>query len=219
MKASLLITITLIAQACAVPCGEGWPPPASCSVSTVEALLAARDLSQISEILLDGGVYTLGTKESEGFNLWRSVTIKAAAGATAVLERAPKANASIPGRVMVVSPSTNVVIEGVTIRGGFTHNENGAGILNRGNLTLRSCVLTGNEAHGTAPEGGGGGLNLYGTSNAFLVNTTITANKADMPGGGVLIDQGTCSKPCAFLHLDAASTVANNKPDDIVPPS
>lgn len=215
---ALLLLIGLGGIHALPPCSGGWPPPAACSVSTIDALLSARDLAPILEIQLESGTYTLGTKELEGFNLWRSVTIKAAPGATAILERAPKADASSPGRVMVISPNTNVTIEGLTIRGGYTSEENGAGVLNRGNLTLKDCIVTGNEAHGNPPEGGGGGINLYETSTLALINTTVTANKADRKGGGVLIDQGTCAKPCAFVHIDKASSVSGNKPDDIQPP-
>jgi len=80
-------------------------------------------------------------------------------------------------------------------------------------------VLTGNQATGTSPEGVGGGISIYETSMTSLLNTTVSGNTASTDGGGVDIDQGTCSPaPCAFLHMDSASKVEGNTPDDIVPP-
>lgn len=219
LRSTIVCVALLAVVAQAAPCSGTWPPPSSCTVATTAELLSARDLKPITEILLEPGTYTLADKEEEGLNLWRSVTIKASTpGGHAILQRAAMPGAAAPGRVVVVTPQMNVLLEGLTIRGGWTKSENGAGILNRGNLTLKDCVVTDNLATGDSPEGMGGGISIYETSLTTLINTTVTANKASTGAGGVDIDQGTCTKPCAFFHMDDASKVIGNLPDNIVPP-
>jgi len=204
------------------PCaGAPWPPPAECSVSPITDLLAARDLQQISTIYLDSGTYALAQLEEDGFNLWRSVALKASPGAAAgsvIIDRSP--DGLDDGRVMMVSPSVNVWLAGLTLSGGFARSENGGGILNRGHLTLKDCLITGSHAFGAPPTGGGGGLNNYEAS-ASLINTIITNNTAQYCGGGVWNDDGDKPAGTAFVKLDATSKVHGNtapSDPDIHPP-
>ena len=112
-----------------------------------------------------------------------------------------------------------VVIEGLTITGGDT-NSFGGGILNREDLTLTACVVTGN----VADSGGGianfdrltvldstisnnqslnsgGGIN--NSSYVRVLNSTISGNSARFLGGGVYNFQGQ-----AAIEL---STINNNR--------
>lgn len=207
------------------PCHGSWPKPSSCSVSTVQELLLARDFQVIREIILEAGTYSLGEKEPSGFYLWRSLTLKAAPGATPILQRAPTASSKDLGRVLNIGASTSSFVEGLVIRGGYVQDHNGAGILNRGNLTLKDCVVTDNVAHGAPPKEGSGGGIVSVSYESFnmsvyltLLNTTVTANQAANKGGGVFVDQGTCNTTCSFFNADDNTRVFGNTPDDIYPP-
>ena len=93
-----------------------------------------------------------------------------------------------------------VAIAGITIRNGSAfsgtniHDNLGGGILNRGNLTVSNCVITGNSAPttdwGTNAVGfryslgfGAGIFSSFGQLS--VVNSTISDNQATAAGGGI----------------------------------
>jgi CSLREA domain-containing protein len=85
-------------------------------------------------------------------------------------------------RVFHITSGT-VSISGLTIQNGFVGaGQFGAGILNRGALTMRDSVLRGNVAVGVAF--GGGIFNDEGAT-ANLTGLTISGNTGDGGGGGI----------------------------------
>jgi Right handed beta helix region len=80
------------------------------------------------------------------------------------------------GRVMIISGAPVVTIKNITIQHGHSTND-GGGILNFGNLTLRNSTLTDNEAFGDL---GGGGIYNFSGSTATLRNSTVTDNTANL---------------------------------------
>jgi len=85
----------------------------------------------------------------------------------------------VDGGVLLVSNSTIHGNSGVT-----TGSNDGGGILNyQGTVTLINCTITGNTSWGG--YGGGGILNLFGSSAATLtiIHSTIVGNIADAPPG------------------------------------
>jgi hypothetical protein len=93
-----------------------------------------------------------------------------------------------------------VTIAGVTIRNGSAysgtniHDNVGGGILNRGILTVRNCVIAGNSAlttdWGTSYDpsvslGFGAGIFSDTGSELALFNSTISGNQASAAGGGI----------------------------------
>ena len=96
-----------------------------------------------------------------------------------------------------------VTLAGITIRNGSAfsgtniHDNLGGGILNRGNLTVSNCVITGNSALTTdwgpsVPDtnyqysvGFGAGIFSDTGSQLALINSTISGNQASGAGGAV----------------------------------
>jgi hypothetical protein len=95
-------------------------------------------------------------------------------------------------RVFVVDDGSagtlaNVTISGLTLANAdpvvIDENDGGSAILNRENLTLNACVLSGNYS----PNGG----SIYSSAGTLTVNdSTITSNSA-ADGGAVLIQSGS----------------------------
>lgn len=109
-------------------------------------------------------------------------------------------------RVFDVESGT-VSILGVTIRNGVAFDANGfvdnvgGGIFNRGNLTVKNCVITGNSApsSGVSSIGFGAGIFSDSGSQLTLLNTTVSGNQATGGGGGIYIINGTLlAKGCTF---------------------
>jgi hypothetical protein len=114
--------------------------------------------------------------------------------------------------VNISSTSASVVLSRLTIRNGFA-NSSGAGILNRGILTINACTISNNKARGE-PYGGFGagvtnagtltvnnstfsdnsiggafgagfGAGLFNYSTATINNSTFSGNRASGWGGGI----------------------------------
>ena len=74
----------------------------------------------------------------------------------------------------------------MTIRNGSGDIAGGGGILVRNaDLTVRSCVITGNRTLGAG--GGIASSDLPGTARVILVRTAVTRNTAQAAGGGVYV--------------------------------
>ena len=98
-----------------------------------------------------------------------------------------------------------VTLAGITIQNGVAfsgtniHDNLGGGILNRGNLTVSNCVITGNSAPTTdwgtnIPDPNfqfsvGFGAGIFGDtgSQLVLINSTVSGNQASGAGGAVCI--------------------------------
>jgi len=99
--------------------------------------------------------------------------------------------------------SEGVTLQGLTITGGRAgseENDHGGGVLNEGKLTIRGSTISDNLAIY------GGGVSTANTSEAVLVNSTISDNSALEDGGGVSVE--TSGKVTI-----RSSTVADNTAD------
>ena len=78
---------------------------------------------------------------------------------------------------------TGVVLQGLTITGGFSGiegSDHGGGILNEGVLTVKNSTITDNGATY------GGGISTNGTSELTVVNSTVSGNTATAAGACLL---------------------------------
>jgi hypothetical protein len=102
--------------------------------------------------------------------------------------------------VFATANYTNVTISGLTVSGGFNASPGGwgGGILNRGSMTVRDCVITGN----TVPAGHGGGIFNY--SSLRILDSVVSGNSAAYEGGGVW------NNPNALLEITDSTFSANS---------
>ncbi|NND03339.1 MAG: hypothetical protein HKN91_11185, partial [Acidimicrobiia bacterium] len=113
------------------------------------------------------------------------ITIRAATPGSAEI-----AAASSGSTVTIAGGVTGAVIDGVAISGGLA--EQGGGIFNAGDLTLRQVDVYDNNVEGLVAEGGG----IYSSGSLTIDQTAIRFNSADVGmggagGGGVYIASGT----------------------------
>ena len=106
------------------------------------------------------------------------------------------------GRVISVTVGVDVSLIGVTVQNGSA--DDGAGIFNRGNLTLDGVTVQNNTAVPNPNFGEGGGIYNSGTLTAS--NSTFSQNSAEY-GGGLENSGGTMSL--------TAVTISNNSATDI----
>jgi len=139
------------------------------------------------------------------------------------------------GRVFFITNGATVTIRGMTIRhgnppehlrtGGGIYNDyfctltlqdsvvtdnvasDGAGISNRGAMTITNCIVSGNVADGIEEPGhqcgNGGGIKAVATATTVIINTTITGNHAASRGGGI---KGNCDGTMEIIN----STISGN---------
>lgn len=117
------------------------------------------------------------------------VTITGPGASALTVVRSPLASTDF--RIFTVDNNAvsaiTVSISGLTISGG--RSDDGGGVLNNENLTLRNCVVTGNT---TVTFGCGGGILSTGGS-VSVIGGTVSNNIADCDGGGIAIEAGTGS--------------------------
>jgi hypothetical protein len=85
-------------------------------------------------------------------------------------------------RVFRVAPGAKVIIKYLTIADGRA--DDGGGIVNRGELVVKSTTFSGNSA----TNNGGGVANLSGT--LMVINSTLVENRAGNAGGGIADIEG-----------------------------
>ena len=162
------------------------------------------------EIWVARGTYKPGTTRDATFELKDGVAVYGgfAGGESSKDERNPQDNVTIlsgdigtPGQktdnsynvVKFFDVSGTTILDGFTIQDGnadFTDvNDDGAGIWNRGNLTLKNIVVRNNEA---ADDGGGirndGELTVINSTIAD--NTALSQSSSTSGGGGLLNTNG-----------------------------
>jgi hypothetical protein len=149
--------------------------------------------------LATGGDYVLTTAIYDQWNVNASglpeimgdVTIH---GNGATLERS-SADGTPAFGVLDVGSAGSLKIDNITITGGNNANpwyQNGGGIYNHGTLTVTNSTITGN----TAPGGGGGIYNTYGSVTVIgstIANNTSSSTEANSPGGGIDNAAGTAT--------------------------
>jgi hypothetical protein len=86
-------------------------------------------------------------------------------------------------RIFTVTTGATVSISGVTIANGhlFILGDEGAGILNRGTLTLSSSTVADNRTDGAEFANGGG---IFNSGTMTIVSSLVTNNIAAVFGGG-----------------------------------
>lgn len=103
-------------------------------------------------------------------------------------------------RVFSFGPRTTNLVEELTIADGWvTNREVGAGVRNRGSLTLRGCLVVGNTCRG----GSGGGIQSSGDlalESCAVINNRVEGSAAPYSGraesamgGGVAVNGGIAS--------------------------
>jgi hypothetical protein len=109
-------------------------------------------------------------------------------------------------RIFHILPGHTVVIEGLTISGGFSH-ESGGGVFNeQATLTLNRCAVEGNYSGGS---GGGGIYSSGGSAILTILNSTVLGNLnsgVDFGSGG----QGAGINSNGTLTITNSSVTSNS---------
>ena len=110
-------------------------------------------------------------------------------------------------RVFEIETGVTVSIDGLIVaNGGVGRGDNGAGILNSGNLTLDSSIVRNNSIFNlpfTVGLGGG----IYNTGTLEVSNSTISGNSA--ASGGGIYNQGTLEVSNSTLSSNSANLRIN----------
>jgi hypothetical protein len=92
----------------------------------------------------------------------------------------------VSGPVVTVSAGATVSLSNLTVTGGYTSSA-GAGIHNKGTLTITNSTISTNEVYALSPWGGG----ISNSGMLIINNSTITGNRVratyiteNTPGGG-----------------------------------
>ena len=137
-------------------------------------------------VLVTNGFYSSGSRVMELMEnrvaISRAITVQSVNGpeVTAIVGEGPQGNYAVRGVYM----TTNSVLSGFTVQGGYTRKNNNqdlatdsaGGILARNGL-ITNCIISGNFANEY-----GGGITLFG--DATIRNSTIRGNWVNKGGGG-----------------------------------
>ncbi len=194
---------------------------ADCSLR--EAITGANILAGADVIILPAGTYTTtiattndNANANGDFDITESVNIIGGGEGTTFVEASVSPGTALDRVFHVLGVSTNVLIEGLTVRNGRTTAAaplfRGGGIRNEGNLTLRKVTVSDNQ---TATRGGGITSTNLGTF-LFLDRVTVTNNTANSTmantfGGGVFTNLSTVRiRKSTFTFNQAITTVGAN---------
>ena len=120
--------------------------------------------------------FTQSNDSTDGSNALPSITSTIAiTGNGATIERSD-ANGTPAFRLVHVSSSGELTMEGVTVRNGSADASNGGGLFNRGSLTLENASVTDNSAIN------GGGIENRGSLR--LTGVTVSGNTSNGGDGG-----------------------------------
>jgi CSLREA domain-containing protein len=153
--------------------------PGDGKTSLREAIALANSHPGPDTIMLPAGVYKIqNLGPVNNFNVTDSVTIIGdGAGSTVVdgqqLDRVFSIFGVAPGKI-------NVTLQGMTIRNGLSASDGGGILMGVCNLTLNSCVVSGNAGQN------GAGIACVGDANTLTVmNSSVSQNVASQFGGGI----------------------------------
>jgi hypothetical protein len=191
LRSGLLMALLIGALGLAPPL---WAAEFTCASGDVACLIDAINQAnangEANTITLEAGTYTLTAVDNttDGFNGLPSVTgvvtIQGAGADTTILER----DTNAPGFRLVHVAATGVLtLDGLTLQGGRAGVfGGGAGLFNRGALSLTHITV----AHNSAGGGGAGGL-LNSGGTATIAMTKFVNNDVFVGGGGILNEGGT----------------------------
>ncbi len=179
MSASPLADVFVDQSAANCSAGTGTALDPVCSIGAALTLAAPGDTVRIAP-----GTYF------ENLSLNLDIELLGTAGDELTI-----VDGSAAGSVVVVGSAVTVIIDGLTLANGVAPM--GAGILSRGELTLKNSTVTGNRTSGY----GGGGAGIWVPSQGgdlTIENSTISYNNAAnndyyVFGGGVLISNSNAS--------------------------
>src|SRR5262245_38360610 len=160
-------------------------------LSLREAITAANNHAGADTIVLPAGVFKNGTggvgddaNLSGDFDIKDTLTIQGAgAGLTVVSGQYQDRVFDVIG---TAPSSINVVLRGLTVRGGNVTGAGGGVRVADADLVVRNCAVVGNRASGT-----GGGISdggVPGVGTVTLVGTTVARNVAAGDGGGLFVE-------------------------------
>jgi CSLREA domain-containing protein len=194
---------------------------ADCSLR--EAITAANALTGADVIVLPAGTYTttiVTTNENANANgdldITGSLSIIGGGEAATFVEASASPGTANDRVFHILGVSTNVLMEGLTVRNGRTVSTatafRGGGIRNEGNLTLRKVTVSGNQ---TATRGGGITSTNPGTflslDRVTVTNNTANSTGFNMFGGGVFTNFSTVRiRKSTFTSNQAITTVGAN---------
>lgn len=197
MKKLLLIATTLF---CAI--NLSW---AYTSVTNESELIAAieedgayivfeNDISIGSSLIIDGNKNIV--IRLEGHTLNRGLAARANYGQVICIREGSTLSLNLGtvtggygGAGGAIQNDGDLVIEKVNVLNN-TADDRGGGICNNGTMTMKDCIISGNNCNDhTSPSGGGGLFNASGAT-ASLTRVTITGNNANVWGGGGICNYG-----------------------------
>jgi hypothetical protein len=150
----------------------------NCQFSSIQAAIdAVTDQPAVEEIDVCPGVYN----EQIVVNplLVSNLTVRA----TSSSPSATTIDASGQGTALTVNRGAFIEFDGFTVTGGKAAF--GAGVANRGFLTLKNCVITKNDT-GAADDSGGGGIYNDGGELTLSLTEIVNNHALDGQGGGIL---------------------------------
>ena len=104
-------------------------------------------------------------------------------GATLLTVRRQPGDDTPHFRIFSIAEQSDVTIAGLTIANGSAPaGPGGGGIYNRGSLTVRNSIVTGNSAMAPSDREGGGILN---SGSLAVANSTVSENISGLVGGGI----------------------------------
>lgn len=175
------------------------------------AIRKANGTSFGAAIKLEPGTYTVSTVDSymDGPNglpsIGSPVSIEGVSPETTLIERYAEAPQF---RLFHVASGGNLTLDGVTIQGGDV-NSWGAGIYNRGTLTITNCAFLENKARSPEEPGRqrGGAILNHEFSLATITNSTFSSNHAGASGGGIYnFKSSPIIANCDFLGNEASGS-------------
>ncbi len=155
-------------------------------------------------IEMAGGTYTAPVGAFQIVNVGKTFTIRAAPGATVVLDGA--GNRNILHYInTVVDLGGPVIFEGLTFRNGFSTTDQRAGGVTvvRANATFIDCIFEDNGSE--APNSGGGGASVTVDSHATFIGCEFRDNFAKNEGGALKVGEArSVVHRCVFENNSTA---------------
>jgi predicted outer membrane repeat protein len=187
-------------------------PLVSRQVSSTADLKAAMGDGSVSDIVMSGGVYHLADEAGLGCSLFqtpfflcitRNLRIRAAAGATVVLEGGKKGGVACIGGAGPPFVSVIASLEGLEItNGSVTDSPWGYVIVNMGGstLTITSTSVHDNIGWGSAIYNDGGAGSTDPPSTLTITNSEVFMNNGTMNSGGGIYSAGILTITNSSIH-------------------